>query len=82
MTDAQIIAETVCTKVAPAFAAMNTSNNNGNRHPTSYCWSHGTTMNLCHTSNTCNHHADGHKEEATATTTRSNCKIQLQNHFP
>lgn len=31
----------------------------------SYCWSHGTTTNLNHTSQTCNYKKEGHKDEAT-----------------
>jgi hypothetical protein len=30
-----------------------------------YCWTHGVTKNPKHTSATCEHHADGHKEKAT-----------------
>jgi hypothetical protein len=31
----------------------------------SYCWSHGTTTNLNHNSQTCNYKKEGHKDEAT-----------------
>jgi hypothetical protein len=43
----------------------NGSNNTDNRHTKSYCWTHGTTQNLCHNSQTCNFRADGNKENAT-----------------
>ena len=33
--------------------------------PVTYCWSHGVTRNLSHTSCTCKRHKDGHKEEST-----------------
>ena len=33
--------------------------------PTTYCWTHGTSKNVRHTSLTCKAKADGHKDEAT-----------------
>jgi hypothetical protein len=33
--------------------------------PVTYCWSHGVTQNLSHTSATCQRKHDGHKSEAT-----------------
>jgi hypothetical protein len=69
----QIIANVVCTQVTLALAIMNTmphnnnnNNNNSTPRPTLYCWSHGVTRNLRHTSQSwCNHHAEGHQEVAT-----------------
>ena len=38
---------------------------NADGDPISYCWSHGITKNLNHTSVTCNRKKDGHKDQAT-----------------
>ena len=37
----------------------------GTTPATTYCWTHGTSKNLQHTSNTCKFKAPGHKDEAT-----------------
>ena len=38
---------------------------NADGDPISYCWSHGITKNLNHTSATCNRKKEGHKDQAT-----------------
>jgi hypothetical protein len=65
----QLIADTVRAQVALALAAMTITpaktNTNNTPRPLSYCWSHGVTCNLRHTSQSCNHRAEGHQETAT-----------------
>lgn len=39
--------------------------------PVTYCWTHGITRNLAHNSETCQHKADGHKEDATFNSRKS-----------
>jgi hypothetical protein len=69
-TQAEIIATAVKAAVESALAARevtpaNNNSNNGRVRETVYCWTHGVTRNLRHTSLTCEHRDDGHKEEAT-----------------
>jgi RNA-splicing ligase RtcB len=49
---------------APRRPAFN-SNPNQPPPPTSYCWTHGTSMNLHHDSGTCERQAPGHQHDAT-----------------
>jgi hypothetical protein len=68
-TNGTIIAEAVQKQVALALAAMQlnptTTCTAGQR---SYCWTHGSTRNLRHTSQTCRFPATGHKTTATPPT--------------
>jgi hypothetical protein len=45
--------------------------------PVSYCWSHGITHNLRHTSKSCTRPKDGHQEEATYTNQMGGCAHRL-----
>ena len=38
---------------------------NDKNEPVTYCWTHGVTKNLRHTSSTCSRKAEGHKDNAT-----------------
>ena len=48
------------TKTSPKAQALDEDGT-----PVTYCWTHGVTRNLKHTSCTCIRKADGHKTEAT-----------------
>jgi hypothetical protein len=72
VTQAQIIADTVTKQVALAMAALNVNANTNTRtnasrrpRPTAYCWTHGLSKNVRHTSSACNNRAEGHQETAT-----------------
>jgi hypothetical protein len=51
--------------------------------PVSYCWTHGTTTNLRHTSKSCSRKAEGHKDDATFTNqlggSTNRCKLRTNN---
>jgi hypothetical protein len=49
----------------PVTPANTNSRSDGRVPETVYCWTHGVTPNLRHTSSTCEHRDDGHKEGAT-----------------
>lgn len=45
--------------------------------PVSYCWTHGVTSNLRHTSATCRRKASGHKDDATFTDRKGGSQSSL-----
>jgi hypothetical protein len=46
--------------------------------PVSYCWSHGITSNLAHTSCTCNRKKEGHKDDATLNNKMGGSTVRLR----
>ena len=75
----RIVSETIATQTTPTTTNNGRWGNSGNRpprpplvaqgllrgKPVSYCWTHGVTSNLRHTSATCRRKATGHKDDAT-----------------
>ena len=75
----RIISETLATQTTPTTTNNGRWENSSNRpprpplvaqgllrgKPVSYCWTHGVTSNLRHTSATCRRKATGHKDDAT-----------------
>jgi hypothetical protein len=55
------------TVLLAALAARNDVVNIATTGTLSYCWTHGTTRNLAHTSASCNNKQPGHQDDATAT---------------
>lgn len=54
------MADVIAQAIAAANAAVAVSD------ATSYCWTHGTSKNVNHTSSTCKNKSDGHKDDATS----------------
>jgi phage-related tail fiber protein len=66
---AKLIADTIQEQIALAMANINlapaTSTTPRRDCPTVYCWTHGISKNIRHTSELCENRAPGHKTEAT-----------------
>jgi hypothetical protein len=63
---AELIAQAVHNQVALAMAALNKNQSTARRdRPDAYCWTHGISKNIQHTSEACENRADGHQAEAT-----------------